>query len=76
MKPAITLTRAMADPMLFGKVFASPSFWPWRVVAKLIDGLALTEPREIEVFGECTGRTKLPTAPVKRLMLLAGRRAG
>jgi hypothetical protein len=75
-KPGISLTQAMADPALFGKVFASPSFWTWKTVAKLIDGLPLTEPREIELFKRCTGRTKLPTKPVRRLIILAGRRAG
>jgi hypothetical protein len=39
----------MADPALFGSVFAAPSFWPWRTVAKLLDGLPLTEPRETEL---------------------------
>jgi len=66
----------MSDPALFGKVFASPSFWTWNVVAKLIDGAPLTEPREVELFKQCTGRTKLPTKPVRRLIILAGRRAG
>ena len=76
--PAITLTRAMTDPQLFGSVFAAPSFWPWRTVAKLIDGLPLTEPREIELFKQSTGRSTLlsTTAPVRRLVILAGRRAG
>ena len=36
----------------------------------------LTEPREIELFKQCTGRTKLPSGPVHRLILLCGRRAG
>ena len=40
--PAITLTRAMIDPQLFGGVFTSPSFWTWRTVAKLIDGISLS----------------------------------
>jgi hypothetical protein len=35
---------------MFGRVFASPSFWTWKVVAKLIDGSPLTEPREIDLF--------------------------
>ena len=39
MKPDISLTDAMSDPNLFGSVFAAPSFWTWRVVAKFIDGL-------------------------------------
>jgi hypothetical protein len=50
LKPAITLTEAMANPDLFGKVFASPSFWTWKVVAKLIDGIPLTEKREIDLL--------------------------
>ena len=40
------------------------------------DGLPLTEAREVDLVKECTGRTQLPTAPVRRLILLAGRRAG
>jgi hypothetical protein len=42
----------------------------------MIDGLPLTEAREVDLVKECTGRTQLPTAPVCRLILLAGRRAG
>jgi hypothetical protein len=76
MKPAITLSQAMTDPQLFGNTFGAPSFWTWKVVARLIDGLPLTEPRELELFQQCTGRTKPPTKPVRRLILLAGRRAG
>jgi hypothetical protein len=76
MTPDITLTCALTDPSLFGKVFASPSFWTWKVVAKLIDGIPLTEPREVELFKQCTGRSTLPAEAVRRLILLAGRRAG
>ena len=78
MTPAITLSHALADPALFGGTFASPSFWTWRTVAKLIDGIALTEPREIELFEQCTGRAynRQVRRAVRRLILLAGRRAG
>jgi hypothetical protein len=76
MKPAISLTRAMADPHLLGGPFTAPSFWTWKVLARLVDGLPLTEPREIELFRQCTGRARLPAGPVRRLVLLAGRRAG
>ena len=77
-KPAITLSAAMSDPNLFGKVFSSPSFWTWKTVAKLIDGLPLTEPREIALYEECTGKTynKDNRKPVQRILLLCGRRAG
>jgi hypothetical protein len=71
----ITLFAAMRDPKLLGVPFTSPTFWPWLTVAKLIDGLPLDE-REAELFRACTGRTELPAAPVRRLYLLAGRRAG
>jgi hypothetical protein len=76
MTPLISLSRALTDPALFGKTFSAPSFWTWRVVAKLIDGIPLTEPREIELFKQCTGCSELPSKPVGRLILLAGRRAG
>jgi hypothetical protein len=76
MTPLITLSRALSDPNLFGSTFSSPSFWTWRVVAKLIDGIALTEPRELELFKQCTGRSALPSNPARRIILLAGRRAG
>lgn len=70
----------MSDPALFGRTFKALSFWTWRVVAKLIDGLPLTEPREIELFQQCTGRTQLPNCTerrqLRRLLILVGRRGG
>jgi hypothetical protein len=77
-KPAITLTQALADPDIFGTVFSAPSFWTWRVVAKVIDGEPLVEQREIELFRECTGRiyNRRTRRAARRLFLLAGRRAG
>ena len=78
--PKLTLTQSLADVRLFGKVFASPSFWTWKVIGKLLDGLPLTEPREIELFKECTGRTQLPNRHehrlLRRFILLVGRRGG
>lgn len=80
MVPAISLTGALTDPQLFGKTFAAPSFWTWRVVAKIIDGLPLTEQREIDLYEECTGRKydrQLAQHPaVRRLIVLCGRRGG
>jgi hypothetical protein len=76
LKPKIMLTAAMSDPDLFGRVFRSPSFWTWRVAAKLIDGLPLTDPREIELYQRCTGRSRPPSRRLRRLIVLAGRRAG
>ncbi len=78
MKPALTLSQALTDPDLFGGTFAAPSFWTWRTVAKLIDGLPLTEKREIELFEEATGRkhNRQARRACRRLFILAGRRAG
>jgi hypothetical protein len=76
MTPLITLSRALADIALLGAPFASPTFWTWKTVAKVMDGERLLEPREIELFRQCTGRTQLPKRPVRRIILLAGRRAG
>jgi hypothetical protein len=78
MKPAVTLSQALTDPGLFGPVFNAPSFWTWRAVGKLIDGLPLTEPREVALFEQCTGRSpnRQMRRAVRRLILLCGRRAG
>jgi hypothetical protein len=76
MTPLISLSRALTDPQLFGSTFGAPSFWTWRTLAKLIDGIPLAEPREVELFKQCTGRELLPSKPVRRLILLCGRRRG
>lgn len=75
MRPLVTLAQAMRDPELFGSTFAAPSFWPWHAVAKIIGGEPL-DSREADLFYRCTGRTRLPTQPVRRLFLLVGRRGG
>src|SRR5262249_51825325 len=68
----------MLDRELFGDTFTAPSFWTWRTLAKILDGISLTEPREIELFETCTGRqySRHTRRAVRRLILLAGRRAG
>jgi hypothetical protein len=74
--PAISLYDAMTDAKLFGKVFGAESFWTWRTCAKLIDGIPLIEPREVALYQQATGRTRLPAGPVTRWYGLCGRRAG
>jgi hypothetical protein len=78
MKPAVTLSQALADPDIFGTVFAAPSFWTWRTLAKVLDGEPLIEPREVALFEQCTGCSynRQSRRAVRRLILLAGRRAG
>ncbi len=76
--PDITLTSALNDSKSFGPTFSSLSFWTWKVMAKLIDGIPLTEQREIELFEQCTGRkyNRQARRALLRLTVLAGRRAG
>jgi hypothetical protein len=76
MTPLITLSHALSDVNLLGKPFQSPSFWTWKTVAKVIDGEPLREQRELDLFQESTGRSRLPTSPVRRLIVLVGRRGG
>jgi hypothetical protein len=78
LEPAISLTAAMTDSELFGGVFAAETFWTWRVVAKLIDGIPLAERREVKLFETCTGRgyNRRSRRAVRRLIVLCGRRAG
>jgi hypothetical protein len=78
MPPLISLTTAMTDPEYFGGVFASPSYWTWLTAAKLVDGIPLTEPREIALFELCAGRpyNRAAHRAVRRLILLVGRRGG
>jgi hypothetical protein len=79
--PLVTLTHAMTDTSLFGNTFAAASFWTWKVCAKLIDGIPLSEQREIDLFEQATGRTynrqaRRAKETVRHLLLLCGRRAG
>jgi hypothetical protein len=75
MRPLISLSQALRDTNLLGEPLQAASFWTWKTVAKLIDGMPLRE-NEIELFRQCTGRLELPTKPVRRLILLVGRRGG
>ena len=76
--PTITLSQALVEPTLFGGLFAKPSFWTWRTVAKLIDGIPLSEQREIDLYEEATGRVynRHNRRAAHTLLVLAGRRAG
>jgi hypothetical protein len=74
--PDITLTRALSDVSLLGGPFKALSFWTWKTVARLIDGLPLSEPREAELFEQCTGRSTVLNKPARRIVILVGRRGG
>jgi hypothetical protein len=65
----------MLDPDLFGSTFAGPTFEAWRTVAKMLDGLTLTE-SEAELYQQITARTVAPTEPFTEAYLVKPRRAG
>jgi hypothetical protein len=73
--PAIGLAAAMRDPQLLGGPFTSASFWTWHAVAKILSGEVLDD-REAALFRQCTGRTRLPSGPAYRMIVLVGRRGG
>ena len=60
---------------VFGEMFADPSWMAWRALLAAAFGLPMT-PEMLEVYRKHTGRQDAPTAPVKELTLICGRRAG
>ena len=72
MKP---LHACMIDPNLFGGTFAGDTFDAWRAVAKMLDGLSLTQD-EAALYRQITGRKELPTEPFTEAYLVKPRRAG
>jgi hypothetical protein len=71
----ISFAEAMRDPRLLGASFRGASWASWHVLAKIISGELLNED-EFALFCQCTGRTRLPDKPPRRLYLLVGRRGG
>jgi hypothetical protein len=69
------LYEAMIDPNVFGRTFAGTTFWPWRCVAKFLDGLPL-EPAELELWQAITGRSTPSRRPFAEAYLIKPRRAG
>jgi hypothetical protein len=68
----------MTDPHLFAARFAGPSFAAWRALVATAWGLAHTlDPPSLALVERCTGRTSdLPTAQVRELWMVIGRRGG
>ena len=69
------LSACMADPRIFGKTFAGPTFANWRTIAKILDGMPLS-PAELALYRELTGRDVAPTEPFGESYLIKPRRAG
>ena len=60
---------------IFREMFADPSWLVWRALLAATFGLPMT-PEMLEAYRKQTGRQDAPTAPVKELILICGRRAG
>jgi hypothetical protein len=71
----MSFAAALRDPALLGAAFRAASFAPWHIVAKVISGEPLSR-SEVALFKRCTGRSRVPKDPVRRLYLLIGRRGG
>jgi hypothetical protein len=69
----VTLAGALRDEKLLGASFAGESWKPWHVVAKILSGEPLDDD-ETALALRCTGRTRLPERPPRRLYGLIGRR--
>jgi hypothetical protein len=72
--PAISVTDAMASPLLFGPFFRGPSWDMWRAVLKAAAAEPMSE-SEKAAFGAVAAREP-PARPVKELICVAGRGAG
>lgn len=73
--PAISLTEAMDDPLLFQRWFRGDTWAGWRAILKA----GFAEPmsgEEVEFFKSVAGDRDPPIQPVRELWVIAGRRAG
>jgi hypothetical protein len=75
MKPSISLRKALADPMLLGKVLAGESWLPWRTLLIASMGEALSDDERV-IFTQLTGRVQEPLQRVEELEAVVGRRGG
>ncbi len=66
-----TILDAMADAGMVGASWSS-----WRTFWRGVFALPFEEPGELALFQERTGRTRPPTAPVREVFQIIGRRGG
>ena len=72
----LTLLDAFADPRLFAKFFPDPESWlAWTALIAAAFGLSMTD-QQLAIYRQCTGRTDPPTAQMRELVLVVGRRGG
>ena len=75
MSSPISIREVMADPGLFGFMFADPSWDGWRALLCGFFGLELTR-EERRIFESITRRANSPQEAMQELWLVVGRRGG
>jgi hypothetical protein len=70
-----TIIQAIDDPRLFKPMFDAPSWRPWRVFLKVLQGLPMGDD-EFAVYRHHTARQSPPAAPARYAQLVVGRRGG
>jgi len=75
MKRSLTVLEAMEDRKLFQPWFKSDSWDAWKAFLAALFALPMTD-AQLEIYRNCTGRTKPPAAPFSEVWVCCGRRAG
>jgi hypothetical protein len=75
MRPARSIIAALDDPDLFGGMFDTPSWEPWRAFLSALQGLPMSE-AHLALYRHHTGRSEAPTRPARYAELVVGRRGG
>jgi hypothetical protein len=71
----ITILDAMADPRIFGKWFASPSWNAWKAFLAALFALPMND-AQLALYRHHTGRQSPPLVPFRECWVCAGRRSG
>ena len=71
----MNIVETMADPRLFGDLFAANCWDNWRVLLKAFYALPLDD-RDRDAYTELTNRQIVPPSPFNELYMVIGRRGG
>ena len=74
-KQPVTILDAIDDPKLFAPWFRKSTWTAWRTFLAALFALPMNA-EQLELYQQCTGRTKAPTTPATEGWLICGRRGG
>jgi hypothetical protein len=66
----------MESPAAFGKFYKGDSWNSWKVFLRAISGLPITDPKDMKLFRQCTGRQAPFPAGHRESYAVCGRRSG